>query len=260
LLNTIVANSVAGGDCSGTITDIGNNLDTDGTCPFALTAPSLLGPLANNGGPTQTHALLFGSPAIDGGTNAGCPGIDQRSFPRPIDGDADTIAVCDIGAFELGIPMPSLTIVKNVLTIEDPFKGTIDPKAVPGATERYQIVVANVGPGEADNDSVLITEAIPANTALRVVDFDVATPGPVAFVDGSPVSGLTYTFTSLGSITDDIEFSNDGGTTWTYTPVATGNGTDPAVTDIRINPKGILAGSIGAGDPGFQLLFKVVVQ
>ena len=73
------------------------------------------------------------------------------------------------------------------------------------------------------------------------------------------MSGLTYTFTSLGSITDDLEFSNDGGSTWTYTPVASGNGTDPAVTDIRINPKGIFGGSIGAGDPGFQLLFKVIV-
>jgi hypothetical protein len=53
-----------------------------------------LGPLANNGGPTQTHALLAGSPAIDRGTNTGCPATDQRGVPRPQG------RTCDIGAFE----------------------------------------------------------------------------------------------------------------------------------------------------------------
>ena len=112
----------------------------------------------------------------------------------------------------------------------------------------------------ADNDSLIITDSIPANTALRILDFGGGNPGPVAFVDGSPVSGLTYTFTSLGSITDDLEFSNDGGGTWTYTPVDSGDGTDPAVTDIRISPKGTLAASGRGGDPSFQVIFKVVVQ
>jgi hypothetical protein len=54
----------------------------------------LLGPLAFNGGPTQTHALLAGSPAIDTGACAGIPGADQRGVSRP-QGPA-----CDIGAFE----------------------------------------------------------------------------------------------------------------------------------------------------------------
>ena len=59
-------------------------------------------PLAANGGPTQTHALLPGSPAIDaGGTSAnGCPATDQRGFPRPQGG------ACDIGAFEFLAPPP----------------------------------------------------------------------------------------------------------------------------------------------------------
>jgi uncharacterized repeat protein (TIGR01451 family) len=259
LLNTVVANSTAGGDCSGTITNNGNNLDTDGTCPFGLTAPPLLGPLANNGGPTQTHALLPGSPAIDAGTNLGCPAIDQRGIARPFDGDGDSIATCDIGAYEVGLPFPLLTVVKSALTIEDPISGMTDPKAIPGATERYQVQITNFGPGVADNDSLIITDSIPANTALRILDFDGGNPGPVAFVDGSPVSGLTYTFTSLGSTTDDLEFSNDGGATWTYTPVDSGDGTDPAVTDIRISPKGTLAASSGGGDPSFQVIFKVIV-
>jgi hypothetical protein len=62
----------------------------------------LLGPLQDNGGPNWTHALLPVSPAIDAGDNAKCPPTDQRGFYRPIDGNDDGIAVCDIGSFEYG--------------------------------------------------------------------------------------------------------------------------------------------------------------
>src|SRR5262249_30323006 len=72
LRGTIVANNTSGGDCSlpTPFSDGGYNLDSDGSCN--LTQPTdishtnpLLGPLANNGGPTQTIAIQPGSPAID---------------------------------------------------------------------------------------------------------------------------------------------------------------------------------------------------
>jgi hypothetical protein len=103
---TIVADSNAGPNCSGTVTETsGYNLDSGTSCGFSLssdivgTEPSL-GPLASNGGPTQTRALRPGSPAIDhGGTRAsGCPAADQRGKARP-DEPADSGA-CDIGAYE----------------------------------------------------------------------------------------------------------------------------------------------------------------
>ncbi len=101
LMATIVANQLAGSDCAGGVISKGFNLDSDNTCNLTVTGDQpgvtnpLLGSLANNGGPTQTHALLTGSPAIDAVTS-GCPppATDQRGVTRP-QGTA-----CDIGAYE----------------------------------------------------------------------------------------------------------------------------------------------------------------
>jgi hypothetical protein len=99
LKNTIVANSPAGGDCAifsgGTITDGGYNPSSDDTCGFSKANNSqagteedpldpLLRPLADNGGPTKTHALRRLSPAIDQG-KAFRATTDQRGEPRRID-------------------------------------------------------------------------------------------------------------------------------------------------------------------------------
>ena len=101
LTNTIISSSGFGGDCFGLgpFTSLGHNLDSDGTCGLAATGDlsgvnTLIGPLADNGGPTLTHALQFGSPAIDAGNNALCSATDQRSAPRPAG------AACDMGAYE----------------------------------------------------------------------------------------------------------------------------------------------------------------
>jgi hypothetical protein len=99
LKNSIVASN-ASTNCQGQISNGGHNLQFgDLSCGAAIpnTNP-LLGPLANNGGPTLSFALLGGSPAIDGGDNAGCPFTDQRGIVRPQG------ALCDIGAFELVKP------------------------------------------------------------------------------------------------------------------------------------------------------------
>jgi hypothetical protein len=94
--NTIIADN--GGDCEGRIDAGSNNLDSDGTCwssgASGITAVPLLGPLQDNGGPTPTHALLPGSPAIDLGASVVCPATDQRGVTRPKG------IGCDIGAFE----------------------------------------------------------------------------------------------------------------------------------------------------------------
>jgi hypothetical protein len=109
LQNSIVANSPKGGNCNGNMASKGYNLSSDGTCNFSGTGDlnntdPKLGLLQNNGGPTQTQALLSGSPAIDAGNPSGCTDgkghllkTDQRSKPRPDKGDTGE---CDMGAYE----------------------------------------------------------------------------------------------------------------------------------------------------------------
>lgn len=107
-------NAFGGSDCDGTLDSRGYNLIQNAGCTIIgdLTGNMLgidpsLRPLADNSGPTQTHALTEHSPVLDAGNPVmpgssaiACEETDQRSFPRPLDGDGDGVAVCDIGAFE----------------------------------------------------------------------------------------------------------------------------------------------------------------
>jgi hypothetical protein len=92
---------------SGAITSEGHNLESGDTCSLdpelgdMINTDPVLGPLVGHGGPTPTHALLPGSPAIDGGELKCELPVDQRGFPRPVDGDDDGTLACDIGAYEL---------------------------------------------------------------------------------------------------------------------------------------------------------------
>jgi len=99
LANTIISGT-GGANCAGTITSAGHNLDSGNTCKFTATGDitstnPLLGPLQDNGGPTWTRAPSIGSPVVDKGDNATCPGVDQRGILRPIG------PRCDIGAYEV---------------------------------------------------------------------------------------------------------------------------------------------------------------
>jgi hypothetical protein len=103
-----VENSIVA-DCSGAVTSNGYNLSSDDTCNFTNAgdlnnSDPMLGPLQNNGGPTQTMALPSGSPAVDAGNPNGCTDAlghllrtDQRGKPRP---DTEDKGGCDIGAYE----------------------------------------------------------------------------------------------------------------------------------------------------------------
>lgn len=109
--NSIITGQLGGANCligGGTsITSGGNNLASDATCNLTMgtdkpSNPNAnLGPLQDNGGPTETHALSWGSDALDMGSDAICAAapvnaVDQRNIGRP----QPAGGTCDIGAFE----------------------------------------------------------------------------------------------------------------------------------------------------------------
>jgi hypothetical protein len=153
---------------------------------------------------------------------------------------------------------PTLQVRKQVQVISDPLNLTTNPKSIPGAVQQYALRVTNLGTGTVDNNTFAIVDKVPVNTRLFVGNLGAPGSGPIAFVNGTPSSALTWTFSGLNNLTDDVDFSNDGGATWTYVPVPDANGYDAAVTDIRLRPKGVMAG--GVGGPNFELQFRVLVN
>jgi hypothetical protein len=123
-VNDIVARNSAlntgqGPDVYGAFDSLGHNLigATNGSSGFiapgdlagssASPLDPKLAPLADNGGPTLTMALLPGSPAIDAGDTAAAPPTDQRGFPRPAG------LAADIGAFEFGSVMQVIALSRS---------------------------------------------------------------------------------------------------------------------------------------------------
>jgi hypothetical protein len=129
--NTIVKAGASGANFGSTMTSGGYNLSSDGSGAGFLTAVGdqnntdpKLGPLQDNGGPTPTHALLPGSPAIDQGKSFGFT-TDQRGLLRPVDFPSIPNATggdgSDIGAFEgqLVVTGPRLFVglIGNAVTV-----------------------------------------------------------------------------------------------------------------------------------------------
>jgi hypothetical protein len=136
LQNTLIArNHGESPDCAGDILSLGHNLIGDLTgCTITLLATDLtgdpgLGPFTDDGIPGHGHfPLLAGSPAIDAGNNAACPAADQRGQPRPVDGNGDGTATCDIGAIEF---FPLVNDLVTFTPLPATFTTTADPAGCP---------------------------------------------------------------------------------------------------------------------------------
>ncbi|TSB01593.1 hypothetical protein [Sphingorhabdus contaminans] len=114
-------------------------------------------------------------------------------------------------------------------------------KAVPAALVEYQTRVENAGLLWLTANSLTITNPIPAHMSLYVGDLGVPGSGPVSFSEGPRASQLQCPFGGYADGTDCLEFSSDGGATFTYQPQPNSDGCDAAITHIRIRPNGSMA-------------------
>ncbi len=120
LKNSIIAGATAN-NCNASVTSLGNNIESSDSCGLASASDlrntdPMLDTIGNNGGPTKTHALLSGSPAVDSGSASGCPSVDQRGFIRPQDGDGNGGPACDIGAVEQSFAGVSIRANASILS------------------------------------------------------------------------------------------------------------------------------------------------
>jgi uncharacterized repeat protein (TIGR01451 family) len=164
------------------------------------------------------------------------------------------LALLPLALLLLTAAFDPLSIVKTSAVVSDP-QGNLLPKRVPGAFVDYTATITNPNGIFTTVNGVTFSDAIPANTSLRVADLGLLSSGPVAFSEGLVPSLLTFSFTSLGSSTDRVDFSNNNGSTWTYTPTADANGCDNAVTNVRVR----LGGNQVAGS-SFSIRFRVRVK
>ncbi len=145
----------------------------------------LLGPLANNGGPTlgapgntqtlTTEGLLAGSPALDKGVAAGAPTTDERGFPRP---DAGSGELPDVGAFEF--QEVSLAVSLSAAS------GTISQ----GGSDSFTVKVTNTS-----------NNALPAGSAtvLLTLPAGLTPTSPVSFTVGALAAGQSASFTATAT-------------------------------------------------------------
>ncbi len=157
-----------------------------------------IGPLADNGGPTQTHALLPGSPALDKGTNSKASSTDQRGMNRMVDATgADQIATVDIGAFEAQVSVEDIgnyTMFSNS-SLSIPF--TIGE--APSIAGTSSVVASSTNTALVPNASANL-EVLPGDSAstrtlkITPVNGQVGTTNISVTIDGGSAGSMTDTF------------------------------------------------------------------
>ena len=243
LRNTIIANNgslnIGGSAAPGsfaTVTSQGFNLTNDLT-NVSLNQPTdivnanpLLGPLQNNGGPTQTHALLVGSPAIDKGLSSGTS-ADQRGVTRPLNDAALPNATggdgADIGAFERSLP---------AVVSASSYK--------PGALAQESIVAAfgeTLTVGTASATAVPLPTTLDSTSVFVLDAQNTERPAPLFFVSPGQLNFQIPPGTAVGNATVFVRRSG--------TAVAS-----TSITIAAIEPSLFTANSSGAGVPAAFLV------
>jgi CSLREA domain-containing protein len=217
LKNTIVTGGAAheSQNCSGSVTSSGHNIENLNTCGLAgpgdqpSTDPKI-GALQNNGGPTETYALLPGSPAIDAATSSGAPATDQRGVARP------QSAGFDIGAYEVAAPLANTAAATGVSATGTTLNGSVTANAASasyhfqyGTTTAYggSTAGAENGPGVSP---VPVSAAIAGLSPSTTYHYRLV----VTNADGGTSIGADQTFTTAPLPPPTITSAHQSASTW----------------------------------------------
>ncbi|HEX7914778.1 Ig-like domain-containing protein [Rudaea sp.] len=249
-----LANTILAGSCAlvtnSVFIDNGGNISGTSSCPFTsatskTNAPSNLGPLANNGGPTQTMVPGVGSAAIDAGIDSVCTaapvnGVDQRGVTRPQG------AHCDSGAVEVLVPQVLTVVVTGGGTVS---AGTLPAPQSGSISNCTSTGGANCSASYVTGQSVVLTAMVPPGQNLTWGGA-CATAGSTttATVTMSAAENCTAAF-ALNTATTALASSSS---TSTYGQVVTFTATVAAVPPATATPTGTVTfldggSSIGTG-------------
>ncbi len=198
-------------------------------------------PLVNDSGAatkTFEYAFMPTAPAASGNWSAAV---------RAWEGTEGAISDSRVGTFKI---TPSLSVLKSAQTYSDPYNGTTNPKAIPGAMILYTVQVTNSSYGSVDANTTVITDPIPTNTSMCV-----------STLCSNPVMGFTCSASPVCGLTGiSLTYSNNSGVSYGYTPAADSNGYDSNVTNIQITPSGTFNGAPSPQSTIFSVTFKVKIK
>jgi CSLREA domain-containing protein len=224
--NTIIANSTSGGDCftnqwGGVIKNI-HNLAEDDSCSASLNGDPNLGPLADNGGSTQTMALLPTSPAINAGDNDTCEITDQRGITRPQG------AHCDIGAFEYVNDTPPLVLsinrvntnptsassVRFTVTFSELVTGVDTTSPQFDGFSLNSLGISDAFITNVSGSGITYTVTVNTGTGNGTIRLEVPDTATITDMSGQPLANLPFTSGEIYTIIKGTTFSsiapNDG--------------------------------------------------
>lgn len=237
LFNTILSTNLSGGNITniaGSFVDGGHNLSSDASYHFTTgtnIAPKL-GPLADNGGPTFTMALLINSPARDAGDDAAAPNVDQRGFERPMGSHSD------IGAYEYGFTVsgqvfsgsngvPGISIHAGSITATTDSTGSYQVSAVGAVTITPVNTNYIFNPPSTDLNVVSDVDGIDFEAVQK---FSIS--GNIVGVNGPATVTLgTNTITTTNGA---YSFGGLSGGTYTVTPSAAGVSFSPPSVTLNL--------------------------
>jgi hypothetical protein len=202
-------------------------------------------------GTAPTSVPLYIKPRLITPTAAPIAGVYTGTFKAKWEWSFCTgisIGVCIFGKTETGNITTDVTVTLTLggvaptistvaTTTWDDQNGTLNPKAIPGAKRRMTVTVGNPDIAVQDNNVVAVVVATPPNTTVAL-DGDGTSSVFAAFTDGSPASSLAFAYVSGTSSSDDVEFSSDNGSTWTFAPTAA---TQTSVTHVKLKTRGAMA-------------------
>lgn len=184
----------------------------------------------------------------------------QRSIPRPGAMSwvvASLLVAIPLPAFAEADPSENIAIALSSNIVGNPIGKSGATEVVAGRIVDFSVSVTGPTKSGSPAASFAITDKVPEHLSLFVGDLDQSGNGPAAFKDND--SGLELNFDGLSSLEDSIEFSGDGGKTFSYVPVADSDGFDSNITHIKFRPRGALLATGGKSER-FSIRYRMKVK